>query len=245
MRSLWATLGYGILLTDMVHADVHIQITVLRTSLSENGCMSVYFARPIGFEYEAGDWIDVNFPDRQLDGGITYSLSSSPTEDELAITFKLGISPFKKALQALRPGDEMYISQYGNDYNFYLKENRSSVLLAGGIGIAPFRSMIKDIFDTKSRNDIQLLYMNKGESFVFAEELDFWNRQLPNLKISYINTEKLNRKKREKLLLSTVSKSAHHYFIAGPEGMVESTEHLLIDNGIDVKDIRIDSFGGY
>jgi ferredoxin-NADP reductase len=207
--------------------------------------MSVYFARPIGFEYEAGDWIDVNFPDTRLDGGITYSLSSSPTEDELAITFKLGISPFKKALQAVQPGDEMYISQYGNDYNFYLKENRSSVLLAGGIGIAPFRSMVKDIFDTKSKNDIQLLYMNKGESFVFAEELDFWNKQLPNLKISYINTEKLNRKKREKLLLDTISKSAHHYFIAGPEGMVESTEHLLIDNGIDVKDIRIDSFGGY
>lgn len=229
----------------MVHKNVHLKITTLRTVVIESNCMSVYFTRPTGFDYEAGDWIDINFLDERPDGGITYSLSSSPTEDELAITFKLGISPFKKALQALRAGDEMYISQYGNDYNFYLKENRASVLLAGGIGIAPFRSMVKDMFDTKSKNDVQLLYMNKGESFVFAEELDFWQRQLPNVRINYIDTEKLNRKKREKLVLATVNKSAHHYFIAGPEGMVESTEHLLIDNGISVKDIRIDSFGGY
>lgn len=229
----------------MVHKNVYIKITVLQTELIESNCMSVHFTRPISFDYEAGDWIDVNFKDRQLDGGITYSLSSSPTEDKLTITFKLGISPFKKALQNLQAGDEMYISQYGNDYNFYLKENRSSILLAGGIGIAPFRSMIKDVFDNKSKNEVHLLYMNKGESFVFAKEIDFWKKQLPNLKISYINTEQLNRKKREKLLLSIVDKSAHYYFIAGPEGMVESTEHLLIDNGVGVKNIRIDSFGGY
>jgi ferredoxin-NADP reductase len=55
----------------------------------------------------------------------------------------------------------------------------------------------------------------------------------------------LNRKKRHGLLLGTIDMTAHHYFIAGPEGMVESTEHLLIDSGVAVRDIRIDSFGGY
>lgn len=208
--------------------------------------MSVYFERPIGFSYEPGDWIDINFPNGNPNGGITYSLSSSPTEPELAITFKLGISPFKQRLQSLKPGDEMYISQYGNDYQFHLKENRSSVLIAGGIGIAPFRSMIKEMYDTGSKNDVQLLYLSKETVFVFADEITIWKNALPNVTVDYIDTTKLSRKKREKLLTGVTNKNAHHYFIAGPEGMVESTEHLLIDDmNVSVKNIRIDSFGGY
>lgn len=230
----------------MVTKNVSIHLKVQRSIPIGDTCMSVFFERPIGFEYEPGDWVDINFPGRNPSGGITYSLSSSPTEDALAITFKLGMSPFKRRLQSLAPGDVMYISQYGNDYQFHLKENRSSVLIAGGIGIAPFRSMLKEMSDTHSKNDVQLLYLNKENSFVFAEEIDQWAKQLPNIQVQYLDTKQLSRKKREKLLMGLIDKDAHHYFIAGPEGMVEATEHLLIDDmGISAKDIRIDSFGGY
>lgn len=230
----------------MVHKNVKINLLVQRVELITNDCMSVYFQLPIGFDYDPGDWIDINFHEGNPSGGITYSLSSSPTEDLLAVTFKIGISPFKRRLQSLKPGDEMYISQYGNDYGFRLKDNRSSVLIAGGIGIAPFRSMLKEMSDTRSMNDVQLLYLNKGPVYVFAEEINLWQQCLSNLKVRYVDTKELNRKKREKLLTSMINKDAHHYFIAGPEGMVEAVEHLLIDDmGINPKDIRIDSFGGY
>lgn len=230
----------------MVTKDVKINLTVQRVLPLNDTCMSVFFEYPKGFEYEPGDWVDLNFHDGNPNGGITYSLSSSPTEDVLSITFKLGISPFKRRLQSLRPGDVMYISQYGNDYGFHLKENRSSVLIAGGIGIAPFRSMLKEMSDSNNKNDVQLLYLNKEISFVFADEINLWKTQLPNMNVQYIDTSQLSRKKREKLLLGLIDKKAHHYFMAGPEGMVEATEHLLIDDmGISPKDIRIDSFGGY
>lgn len=230
----------------MVTKNVKIIVKVERTVLIDDTVMSVFFERPIKFEFEPGDWVDLNFLDDNPRGGITYSLSSSPTEELLSITFKIGISPFKKRLQSLTKGDEMYISQYGNDYNFQLKEHRSSVLIAGGIGIAPFRSMLKEMSDTNNRNDVQLLYLNKGPSYIFAGELNQWQDQLSNITVSYINTAQLNRKKRQKLLMGLIDKHAHHYFIAGPEGMVEAVEHLLIDQmAISPKDIRIDSFGGY
>lgn len=230
----------------MVTKDVKINLTVQNTLLLNDTCISVFFEPPIGFKYEPGDWVDLNFHDGNPNGGITYSLSSSPTEDALSITFKLGISPFKRRLQSLKPGDVMYISQYGNDYGFHLKENRSSVLIAGGIGIAPFRSMLKEMSDSNNKNDVQLLYLNKEAPFVFADEIDLWKKQLPNMNVQYIDTSQLSRKKREKLLTGLIDKKAHHYFIAGPEGMVEATEHLLIDDmGISAKDIRIDSFGRY
>lgn len=229
----------------MIYKNTQIRLTVQQAVQVDATCMTVFFNRPIGFTYEPGDWIDLNFYDGNPKGGITYSLSSSPTEDNLAITFKNGLSPFKKRLQSLQPSNEMYISQYGNDYDFHLKENRSSVLIAGGIGIAPFRSMLKEMSDTDSRNDVQLLYINKGTSFTFANEIDGWSKRLTNIEVVYIDTNELSRKKREKLLTSMIN-TATYYFIAGPEGMVESTEHLLVDAlGISPKYIRIDSFGGY
>jgi ferredoxin-NADP reductase len=230
----------------MVTNNITIQLVVQRLLPINETSLSVYFERPIRFEYESGDWIDINFYEGNPSGGITYSLSSSPTEENLSITFKMGGSPFKRRLQSLKPGDVMFISQYGNDYGFHLKENRSSVLVAGGIGIAPFRSMLKEMSDTNNQNNVQLIYLNKEASFIFADEIDQWHTQLPNLEVRYVDTKQLSRKKREKLLIGTIDKNAHHYFIAGPEGMVEATEHLLIDDmGISPKDIRIDSFGGY
>jgi ferredoxin-NADP reductase len=157
----------------------------------------------------------------------------------------MGISPFKQNLQTVKPGDKMYVSKYGNDYGFQLRDNKSSVLIAGGIGIAPFRSMLKEMFDTNTKDDVQLIYLSKNEDFLFKDELDGWRRDLPNLSIDYVVTKELKRKAREKTLLSLISDTARNYFIAGPEAMVESTEHLLLNNGVNIKDIRIDSFGTY
>jgi len=114
-----------------VTKNVQVGLTVLRTQLIGDNSMSVYFERPIGFQFEAGDWIDINFADTNLNGGKVYSLSSSPTESDLAISFRIGITPFKRQLQSVKPGDKLYISQYGNDYGFQLNDKRSSVLIAG------------------------------------------------------------------------------------------------------------------
>lgn len=229
----------------MVTKNQHIELTALRVHAEQPSYWSVYLRRPTNFVFEAGDWIDIQFEGRPLAGGITYSISSSPTEGDLRITFREGMSEFKKALQSVRPDDRFFISQYGNDYGFQLKKNQSSVLIAGGVGIAPFRSMLKEMFDTHAKNDVTLIYLNQNDNFLFKDELDMWATSLPNLSIAYVSTKDINRKKREKLILSLIKSPHQNFYISGPPGMVEANEHLLIDNGVQVRDIRIDSFGGY
>jgi ferredoxin-NADP reductase len=199
----------------------------------------------VNFIFETGDWIDIQFDGRKLSGGITYSISSSPTESLIRITFREGISEFKKALQSIHANDRLIISQYGNDYGFQLKKNQSSVLIAGGVGIAPFRSMLKEMYDNNQNSEVALIYLNQDENFLFKNELELWSKRLTNLSISYISTKDINRKKREKLVLSLIKSPNQNFYISGPPGMVESNEHLLIDMGVQVRDIRIDSFGGY
>jgi ferredoxin-NADP reductase len=229
----------------MITKDQHIDLVASRSVTEIIGYRSVYFNRPANFVFESGDWIDLHFEGRELNGGITYSISSSPTENDIRITFREGISEFKKALQSITTNERLFISQYGNDYGFQLKKNQSSVLIAGGVGIAPFRSMIKEMHDNQDKNEVMLIYLNQNENFLFKSELDEWSKNMPNLSIHYVSTKEINRKKREKLILSLIKSPDQNFYISGPPSMVESNEHLLIDNGVQVRNIRIDSFGGY
>lgn len=229
----------------MVIKDQYIELIVKQSSQDMSGYRSVYFHRPANFVFEPGDWLDLQFEGKQLDGGITYSISSSPTESDIRITYREGISEFKRALQRVTPNERLRILQYGNDYGFQLKKNKPSVLIAGGVGIAPFRSMLKEMHENRDRNEVTLIYLNQNENFLFKDELDSWQKEMPNLSISYISTKDINRKKREKLILSLIKSPHQNFYISGPPGMVDSNEHLLIDNGISIRDIRIDSFGGY
>lgn len=228
-----------------VTKNQHIELVAQRITEDQPDYFSVYFARPENFTFEAGDWIDIEFEGQTLKGGITYSISSSPLESDIRISFRKGISEFKRALQSITAGSRLFISQYGNDYGFQLKKNRSSVLIAGGVGIAPFRSMLKEMYDNHDKNDVQLIYLNQNDQFLFRDELDSWSHKLQNLTISYIVTKDYSRKKREKLILSLIKNTNQNFYISGPPGMVESNEHLLIDAGVPVRNIRIDSFGGY
>lgn len=229
----------------MVIKDQHIKLTVKTLEYNVLDYWTVVFNRPVGFVFEAGDWIDIEFRNGPLKGGKTYSLSSSPSEVDIKITFREGLSELKQTLLSIKPNDELYISQYGNDYNFQLNRNRSSVLVAGGVGIAPFRSMLKEMVDTYDKNVVSLIYLNQNYNFLFKNELDLWTTQLPNLSITYINTKDINRKTRKKLIQSLIGDVSQNFYISGPPAMVEANEHLLIDMGVQIRNIRIDSFGGY
>jgi ferredoxin-NADP reductase len=228
----------------MAHQNVSIELTVKSVRTETPQHVSVVYERPRGFDYEPGDWIDLDFG-TGLRGGRTYSLSSSPTEPDLMITFKEGLSEIKRALVGSQPGDKVWITAYGNDYSFQLNEHRVSFLIAGGVGVAPFRSMLKEMVDTKSLGSADLVYLNQTADFLFKDEFDAWQRELPDTTIQYVQTKGIKRKDREKLLRTMIATDAHHYFIAGPEGMIDSTEELLDTMGVNHDDIRIDSFGGY
>lgn len=229
----------------MVIKDQHIKLLFKARKHEVLDYWTVTFERPAGFTFKAGDWIDIEFSNGPLRGGKKYSISSSPTEVDIQITFREGVSEVKRALMNAKTSDELYISQYGNDYDFQLKRNRSSTLIAGGVGVAPFRSMLKEMADNHDKNSVSIIYLNQNENFLFRSELDTWSMQLQGVSIAYINTKDLNRKKREKVISSLVTDKSHNFYISGPPAMVEANEHLLIDMGVDIRNIRIDSFGGY
>lgn len=121
--------------------------------------------------YKAGQFITVFFPETGHVEGKSYSISSSPSEETLSVTVK-GIGTFSNKLLSKQAGDTITGSlPYGY---FYSESDTSSlVIITGGIGIAPFRSMILDVLQKFPTRKILLLYSNKTkDGIIFKKEFD-------------------------------------------------------------------------
>ncbi len=137
--------------------------------------------------YVPGQFLTIYFPTSGTPEGKAYSLSSSPREEYIRISIKR-IGEFSNHLVSLKPGDMITASlPYG--YFYSESETRSLVLLAGGIGIAPFRSMIVDAVKNNSKRKIILLYSTKyAKDIVFKNELQTITSTFKNIQVKYFIT---------------------------------------------------------
>lgn len=226
--------------------DLNIILRVIRTRQESSDCMSVVFGRPQGLTFNAGDWLDIRFLDPDLAVGRTFSFASAPTEADLQITFRIGRTPFKRRLEAVVAGETLLITQYGSN-GFLLDRGSSAVFLAGGVGIAPFRSMIKDVIDHGDKVPITVMNVNRTDDAPFKEELLGWASEHDNVEIPHVSSAAGGRLTIERLraLIERPQGSDPAFYVAGPPGFVTATTALLSRIGVGPNDIKSDSFTGY
>lgn len=173
-----------------------------------------------------------------------FTIASAPTENVIKITTKINDKPsdFKKAMLELTQG--MKIRMSGPVGSFYLKDNRPTLLIAGGIGITPFRSMLKQIEAEKGTDEkqINLLYMNSEKSYLFKDELDEIANKA-SVRITYLDTRDNLHEEIDKFANS--HKDNANYFISGPKAMVDTISMYLQNNNISKRNIKKDAFFGY
>lgn len=209
-----------------------------------DGCESIYFQRPKGFDFVPGDCFNLFFKEKDFSEGRIFSFSSSPTEDLLRVTFRKGITAYKKRLEEIISGDRLYVKSFGSNYEFYL--DRPLVFYAGGIGITVFRSIIKKVIDNGLKPDFTLIYSNRSKDFIFKKELDEWAKEL-TMPIQYIATQNEGRLTMAKIqnFVPDIRDRAYAHYIVGPPMMVDATHDMLLSLGLESKDIFTDSFDGY
>ncbi len=210
-------------------------LRIIKTKKEANNCFSLILQKPTNFNFYPGQYLDIELKNDAR----AFTISSSPTENFLMVTTKEGTKLFKKAMQVLNAGNTITTSHPAG--TFTLDESTSAVFIAGGIGITPFRSMIKYVLDQKLTTPITLIYSNSDDNFLFKEELSEWQKQLPNLTIHYIVTNKTGR-------LTHLPLATHYlpiYYLAGSHNMVNEFEKILLNQGIDQINIRYDRFDGY
>jgi ferredoxin-NADP reductase len=129
------------------------------------------------------------------------------------------------------------------------------VFIAGGIGITPFRSMIKYLHDTGERRDIVLLYSNyAADEIVFKDVFDAASKSV-GLKAVYTLTDlarvpanwcgKTGFIDAAMIRSEVPDYSSRMFFISGSQGMVDTMKRVLQQAGVKRRAIRTDYFPGY
>jgi len=146
-----------------------------------DGTIGLYFERPDGFDFKPGQFANFTLDSAIATdaGGSTRSLSiaSAPYEKDLVVAMRMRDTGFKRAASALPIGSPFLLEgPYGN-LILHRDITRPAVFLAGGIGITPFRSMIRHATEVGSAHRIFLFYsIRRAEEAAFLKEL----RQLEN-----------------------------------------------------------------
>ena len=142
--------------------------------------------------------------------------------------------------------------------SFRLHNNtaRPAVFLAGGIGIAPFLSMLSHATAEKLRHPIVLFYANRNlQDAAFIDDL--WRLERANPRFRFVPTltrttndngawrGKTGHISPEMLFTQIGILRGPIYYIAGPPMMVAATRRTLAEAGVDEDDIRTEEFAGY
>lgn len=148
-----------------------LQLPVAAVRHETPSVVTVSFHPEQAFDYRPGQHVMLRVPDVEDPEGDSreFTLSSSPTETgRLSITTRLDGSPLKTRLVG-EPRPEVELT--GPMGSFVLDESRPAIMLAGGIGVTPFRSMMRYAADKALEIPMRLLYSNRvPEEIVFRDE---------------------------------------------------------------------------
>jgi ferredoxin-NADP reductase len=185
-----------------------------------------------------------------------FTLASAPTEKtlRLGIKFNQKSSTFKKAMLGMRAGDEIIASQLSGDFILPKNLRQPCVLIAGGVGVTPFRSMIKYLLDTRQHRPLTLFYANKTvDDFIYKDIFDRAKTEL-GIQTIYSVSETKNLPPSWKgavgrITPQIINEKVPHYrrclfYLSGPKGMVDSFKESLIQMKVPSSQIKTDYFAG-
>ena len=224
------------------------------------GTMAFHFERPAGFQFKAGQYFLLTLIDpaeTDAEGNDrTFSIASAPFESDLIVATRMRDSAFKRVLKTIPIGTEVNMEGPYGSFVLHNDASRPAVLLAGGIGITPVRSMILQAAREKLPQRIYLFYSNRRpEDAAFLEELQKMENENPHYRLfgTMTDMEKSHQPwrgetgyiHREMIAKFIEDFSAPIYYVVGPPGMVGSMRSVLARAGVSNEKIRAEEFAGY
>lgn len=241
----------GNIIARVLEKDGQIWLTFVKKEPLNATIFQFSFKPDRTVSYSAGQFGEFQLPHPNPDNrGIRrwFTFVSSPSEAEIKIATRFigdRSSSFKKALMSLKPGSRVSVNRPEGEFVLPSDRKRRLLFVAGGIGVTPFRSIVRYLIDNNLSRDVVLLFLAKDESdFVYKGEFEaaaknglkliLWP-EVTRGRISAASIEKMVPDYRERLI-----------YISGPEQMVEALETLFIEDlGSSKNQLKQDYFPGY
>lgn len=212
------------------------------------------------YSYEAGQFaffeLDQLTADDPRGKRRHFTLSCSPTEQGiLQITTKLRGFGLKETLRTAPIGLEVDVEGARGRFTLPVAADRPVVFLGGGVGVTPFRSMLRYATDENLAHQITMLYSAATpEHIVFRREFELLPQENHNLNIVLTITDaaKPDNWHGETGRIDAAMIRDHVddisnalFYTCGPPPMVQTMEELLKSMNIPGDRIRVERFSGY
>jgi ferredoxin-NADP reductase len=215
------------------------------------GTLAFHLSKPAGFTFKAGQSVSLSLiepPPEPNSAQRIFSLASAPYEDELVIATRMREgSAFKRALKALPAGARIRLKGPRGLMTLHDDASRAAVFIAGGIGITPFMSMLRQAAHDGLARPLYLLYSNRRpQDAAFLAELQHRAQQSRRrFRLLARMTDAEGFIDADAVKRFVMDAAVPLYYLAGPSAMVTAVKALLRDGGVDDRDIRSEQFYGY
>ena len=202
-----------------------------------------------------------------------YSMANHPAEGNIVmLNIRIATPPWDRSKNAFmnvnpgicssyifsrKPGDKVMVSgPYGE---FFIKDTkREMMFIGGGAGMAPMRSHIFDLFNTK-KTDRKATFWYGGRSLrelFYTEQFETIEKENPNFKFHIGLSEPLPQDNwkgevgfihqviYENYLKNHPEPEEIEYYLCGPPMMNDAVQKMLDELGVPQEMIAFDDFGG-
>jgi ferredoxin-NADP reductase len=214
------------------------------------------------FAYQPGQYMEWTLDHDRVDsrGKRRYfTLASSPTERTLRIGVKFVEaakgSSFKRAMiDHARRGVPIVATQVAGDFTLPRDADRRLAFIAGGIGVTPFRSMVKYLTDRGEDRDVVMLYANRHfQEILYRDVFDAAQRSFAFRPVYVLSDPSSSpgwwMGERGRIDAAMIARQIPDYrerlfYISGSPALVQSTLAALHHLGVKPSQIKTDYFSG-
>jgi len=233
--------------------------TLLGSEEIAKAARAFHFEKPEGFDFTPGQSIDLvlpeGFPGETGDRRRTFSIVSAPNEDRLTIGTRMRKSAYKQPLAEAKPGENVRVVGPKGTMALHDESDRAIVMIAGGIGITPFMSIIRNEAEQESPRPMALLYSNhRPADAAYMDELRALEKRLDGFHMVATMTAledgddwdgETRRIDAEMVEGAASGLPRPNSYIAGTRDICEAMRQRLEERGIADDDIHSEDFTGY
>lgn len=207
----------------------------------------VFDAKGSGFTFEAGQYAYFTLSSAMFDDDKGHSrplsIANAPSIDErLTIVVREGNSAYSQNLMALKESDTVFVSHALGGMKLPEDKLIPIVIIAGGTGITPVRSIMEEQINKSSKRNILVIYANNSPAeSAFINDFRNWEKLNRGLRFVPVFDDAKDAEGvfEEGFVTLEIMKKhimnfgENFYYLFGPPPMVESLKQILESSGVE------------
>lgn len=232
-------------------------IKLLKRENIANQTIVLTFEKPDGFGFVAGQYGGFTLinPVETDEKGATrrFSFLSAPEDSHICFATRIQSSAYKRNLQAMPIGATIKLAGPVGNFVLHTDPAIPAVMIAGGIGVTPFYSMIQHVLRHEPERKITLIYGNQtvADSALLSDLTELSERH-PSFKLVPVLANPHPEWKGEEgfitddiLVRYITDLNLPIFYVCGSPAMVNAMQQMLRELEIPDERVKVEDFPGY